>query len=120
MKKNFVKKIDKVRIDALSYIKSILKQRGDNPYQLIDPSTYEDIRDIDDLVYNLPRIGMLNDDGFGEEYPVVSVLLLPNDDLEFEGISCIGDTEEDTKFNIDDVDTYTICSIADIISNLEN
>jgi hypothetical protein len=119
MKKNFVKKIDKVRIDALSYIKSILKQRGDNPYQLIDPSTYDDNLDVDEEVYKLPRIKFLNDDGFYEEYPVVTVSL-DNEELKFEGIACIGDTAEDTLFSTDDLDTYTICSIADIISNLEN
>lgn len=114
--KSFVSKMEKVRLDALKYIREIVSKRGDNPYELIDPSTYED--EIEDEVYELPRGINVDKHGYHEEYPLINVSII-NDVLSFEGLSCITETDEDKMFSDDDLDTDVICIIADIIINLE-
>ena len=116
MSKSFVKKVSNVRLEALTYIREIVSKRGDNPYELIDPSTYDE--EIDDEVYKLPRGVYVNKYGYHDEYPLFNVSII-DDTLSFGGLSCIGETDEDKMFNDDELDTDVICTIADIIVNFE-
>ena len=116
MSKNFVKKVNKVRLEALTYIREVVSKRGDNPYELIDPSTYD--FGFEDSVYELPRGVRVGKHGHHVEYPLINVSII-NDVLSFGGLACMDETNEDEMFNDDDLDTDVICIIADIITNLE-
>jgi len=115
MIKKFISKIDEARLKALTYIREVLTKRGDNPYELIDPSMYED--EIHEDVCKLPK-GMIID-GFDSysSFSLVDVSINDNDELMFGGVSTI---DIDYRNFIDDeLDTEVICKIADIIFNLE-
>lgn len=115
---SYLTKLTKVRIDAIDYITSVLKNRGSD-YQLIDPASYEDGNFQDD-VYELPRGLNVDRHGYHEEHPIVSVDIDNEDILTFKGIGGLGDTGNDHDYTAGELESFTLCSIADMISNFEN
>lgn len=116
-KQTFVNKIVAVEKKALDYILSVLKKRGTN-YEIVDPASYED--GIEDEVYELPRGIHVTKHGFYEEYPIVVINIDNEDKLTFVGLACIGETDDDRTFEVDDLSAPCICAIADIVARLEN
>jgi len=116
MSKNFVTEANNVRLEALTYIREVVSKHGDNPYELIDPSTYDG--EIENEVYELPRGVYVDKFGYHNEYPLINVSIIKNV-LTFGGLACIGEVDDDMTFNDDELDTDVICTIANKIFNLE-
>lgn len=115
--KSFTDVLETTRTEAMEYIRGVLKSRGTG-YELTDPANYEE--DIEDSVYSLPRGFNVSKRGYYDEYPIVIINIDKNEKLSFEGLSCLGDTDEDYYFEEDDLSIDTVCAIADLVQELEN
>lgn len=106
--------LTQIRDNALNYIKSVLRFRGTN-YELTDPTNYEE--DLTDEIYQLPRGFSITKHGHYVEYAIV-IINIENDELSFHGIE-IGEMGDEMTFTDGDLDTDTICVIADLVKTLE-
>lgn len=115
--KTFQSKINDVREEALSYILSVMKMRGTG-YQLTDPANYEE--EIDEEVYGLPRSSYLDRRMDYHECAIVMINIDNEDTLTFVGLKCFNEDDGEHEFHYSDVETETICLIADLVHKLEN
>lgn len=112
----FSNRISDVASEALEYIRSVLNKRGDNPYELIDPTLLEE-DELSYEFYDLPRTHRVTRHGAYLEYGIVSVM------LEEGRIVCNGiefDFKEEIKIDIKSFTIYDVCSLADFIKELES
>lgn len=116
----YVEKISDIRKEAIDYITSVVKKRGTN-YELVDPALYED--GFEDGMYDVPRGFTVNKYGYMDVHPIVVIDIDDNDKLTFKGIGGLmdfGETDEDNDYSVDNLETYVICQIADLVESLEN
>jgi hypothetical protein len=113
---SYLNKLTLVRNEAIEYITSVLKERGTN-YELVDPSLYED--GFEDELYDLPRGTRVDRHDYHNEHPIVCIDIDDKDVLTFKGMAGLGETEDDYDYSADELDSFTICQIADLIKSLE-
>lgn len=113
---SYLSKLTQVRIEAIEYITSVLKKRGTN-YELVDPALYED--EFEDEMYDLPRGSTTDRHGYLIEHPIVIIDIDDNDVLTFKGVGGLSEADNDNDYSVDEMDSFTICSIADIVESLE-
>jgi hypothetical protein len=114
---SYVQKIIKARREAIDYIASVMKKRGTN-YELVDPALYED--GFEEEMYDLPRGSTTDKHGYLLEHPIVVINIDDKDVLTFKGTGGLAETEDDNDYSVDDMESFTLCEIADLIKSLEN
>ena len=115
----FISEVYMLRLRALDYIRKIVTNAGDNPYELIEPDLADE---KDDEFYNLPQ-QIASSERYGnifyDNYSIIEVKMV-DDKLVFEGTSTYGEADEtDKTFEEDDLNTEVLCGIADKIADLE-
>jgi hypothetical protein len=101
--------------EALDYIRKVLKQRGSG-YELIDPSTYEDV--FEDDFFNAPVQKIDGKIDSLDYYGIVCIDIKKNGTLIFIGYKhdCSG---KEKKFKESKMSPSTIFEIADLVADLE-
>jgi hypothetical protein len=115
--KSFNERQEELRKEALSYITEVLKKRGTN-YEIVDPASYEG-EEITEEFYDLPRSFFVDRHDQYSTYGIVMINIdEKTDKLSFVGIETTEDMNE-RHFKEIELDTSVLCSIADIVQNLE-
>ncbi len=115
--KTFTERHEEIRNDALSYVTEVLKKNG-NSYEIVDPSSYED-EEITEEFYETPRAFFVDRHDQYSTYGIVMINIdEKKNELSFVGIETSEDMNERHFMEIE-LTTETLCSIADIVRNLE-
>jgi hypothetical protein len=116
---NFLKEGNDLRVKALTYIRKVLDERG-NDYQLIAPDDVDEMLDSGNIFegenITVPTQGNSND-GYYTEYAILSIDV-HGAFLIFNSISI--EDREDKAFSEFDLDLITVLAIADLVYKLEN
>ena len=104
---------------AADYILKVIRGRGSNAYELIDPDEIDekgtDFHSLPVQLSSYERHGSI----FFDSYSIVEVRELDGK-LILSGVDTYGDANESDKvYESDEVDTTTICLVADKIAELE-
>lgn len=114
--KTFTDKIWEIRKEAGAYILSVLEKRG-TAYELCPPADYED--GLEDTIYELPIGTNVSKHGYYDQYALVVANISDTKQISFVGVPTT-ETDDEQRFDIEELSTETIADIADLIYSLEN
>lgn len=115
---SYTQQLQDIRQTIISEIIDIIKPKGDNPYELIDPKELED--GYPDELYELPRGEHINKYSQYDDYALVTVSL-NRDSLRFEGVPIDCDAYLDEYiFGTDSLRIEVLADILDLIIKLES
>jgi hypothetical protein len=116
---DYLNEVNKITDKALAFIKAIVSKRGDNPYELIDPTELEE---REGGFYELPTYiseGEKHGSTTYDPYSIVAIELV-DDELVFKGVSKYGDNlVDEMDFPQSDINSMLICELADKVAELE-